>query len=979
VWARRRLSLLALVWCLVLGQRPSADDTVPIVAIHDIQGSGATSPLAGHVVTTTGIVTGFRPGGFFMQAPDAEVDTDPETSEGVFVLRVPPPGALRGATVSVTGTVVEFAPAADPDSPKLTQIAGLPTVVVLAPPGNLPSPIELTTADVDPSRGLDVLERFEGMRVHVPSLTVVAPTQGMVTERTATAMSSGVFYGVVTGIARPFREPGIEVPNPLPPGAPDDVPRFDANAERIRVDSALQPGAPRIDVATGQVVSNLIGPLDYAQRAYAILPDPPPAPSPVVSGAVAVTPVTAPTQNQFTVASYSLQRLFDAQDDPNIPPIGSNAEPVLTALAFSNRLNKISLLVRTVMHCPDIIGLQEAENLTTLEKLATKINDDAVAAGQPSPGYVALLEEGNDAGGLDVGFLIKSARVSVISVAQEGKSDIFVAPDGQSEVLNERPPLVLRATVRNPAGAGPDAPVTVIVNHLLALSRIDHPTDGPRVREKRRAQAEFLANLIHARQVVDPDEQIVSLGNYNAFQFNDGFVDVIGTIKGTPASSDQVTLASPDLVEPDLINLAGAAPAEQRYSFVAGGNAQELDHILVTASIMPLVDGLQYGRANADFPEVLRNTATGPARISDHDPLVAYFHFPPPEISIDDVVMSEGDAGGTDFEFTVRLSAPSVQTITVDFDTRDGDVNPAKVGEDYARSTGQLIFEPGTTTQTITVQVNGDLLNEVDETFFVTLSNPGEAVITDGQGLGSILNDDPLPHVMIQNAVVRESTGGLVDAVFAVRLSEPSGLTVRVEFSTADETAAAGADYIATAGTLTFAPGEVVQTIDVPVIGDPINEANETFLVGLENAVNATLKGRPATGMIVNDDPRPRISVADASAVEPDSGTAPMTFVVRLSNPSAFPVRARFFTVNGKARAGHDYGAAHGTVTFAPLATHAAIDVSILADRPREKEENFWVVLWTADGGEIGDWLAMGTILDARPKRRQTPMTPVSR
>src|SRR5204862_2243270 len=123
-----------------------------------------------------------------------------------------------------------------------------------------------------------------------------------------------------------------------------------------------------------------------------------------------------------------------------------------------------------------------------------------------------------------------------------------------------------------------------------------------RIRYKRRAQAEFLANFIQARQSADPGERIISIGDYNAFQFNDGYVDSIGTIKGTPTPAENVTLASQDLVNPDLVELAPDDPA-QYYSFLFDGTAQELDHILITQNLAGLSNGLSYGRNNADFPE----------------------------------------------------------------------------------------------------------------------------------------------------------------------------------------------------------------------------------------------------------------------------------------------------------------------------------------------------------------------------------------
>jgi predicted extracellular nuclease len=229
---------------------------------------------------------------------------------------------------------------------------------------------------------------------------------------------------------------------------------------------------------------------------------------------------------------------------------------------------------------PDIIGIEEMENLTALQDVANKVNNDAVAAGTPNPMYSAHLVEGNDVGGIDIGFLVKTSRVAVLSVVQEGKDATYTEPGGRMALLNGRPSLVLTANISAPCGGL--FPVTVIVNHLRSLNGVDDPADGARIRAKRRAQAEFLANLIQARMTANPNEKIVSVGDNNAFQFNDVYVDMIGTIKGTPTQANQVVLASSDLVNPDLIDLVEQAPTDQRYSFTFDGNAQTLDHELIT-------------------------------------------------------------------------------------------------------------------------------------------------------------------------------------------------------------------------------------------------------------------------------------------------------------------------------------------------------------------------------------------------------------
>ncbi|MEO6655217.1 MAG: hypothetical protein ABIO36_03975, partial [Pyrinomonadaceae bacterium] len=244
-----------------------------LTPIHDIQGSGTASPLATQTVTTSGIVTGIKggsSGGYFIQEPDATVDADPNTSEGIFVFSGAsiPAGAAIGNNVQVSGTVVEFVFSSDTNSPPITELSSVTATVVLSTGNPLPAPITITPAETtipsETSNPLDSLEEYEGMRVTVPSLTVTGATQGTINEPNATVASNGVFIGVVTSVARPFREAGVAISNPLPAGAPANVPRFDENPERIRVDSDGQPGTTAIDVAAGTIITNITGPLDYS-------------------------------------------------------------------------------------------------------------------------------------------------------------------------------------------------------------------------------------------------------------------------------------------------------------------------------------------------------------------------------------------------------------------------------------------------------------------------------------------------------------------------------------------------------------------------------------------------------------------------------------------------------------------------------------------------------------------------------------------
>jgi len=602
--------------------------TQPWVAIHRVQGSGPTSPYAGQLVTTRGVVTARRyNNGFFLQTPDGLTDGDAATSEGIFVFTSSAPSTIAafGAYVEVTGTVQEYIPFADPGSPPMTEIAWTASSPVTITqiwsdadsPYEVPGAVALAAEDLPADGSEEQLEHLEGMRVLVPSLFVVAPTDRSGWNETAgTVTSNGVFYGVIAGTPRPLREAGISVSSTLPDGAPAAVPRFDNNPERLRVDSDGQIGASRLEVAARTTLTNVLGVLDYAYRIWTILPDPGAVTAPVVPAAA---PVPAPDPaNEFTVASFNLERFYDNVNDPEI------TEPVLRDSTWATRLAKASLAIREKLKTPDIIGVQEVENLSTLQALAGRVNADAVASGAPSPGYVAYLAEGNDPGGIDVGLLVRASRVAVVTVTQVGKGEPF-PPGGATALLNDRPPLVLEATVQGPAGA---LPITVIVNHLRSMIDIDDPDDGPRVRAKRQAQAEFLANLVQSLQAEDPAARIISVGDYNAFDVNDGYVDVIGTVIGAPTPSEQVVLASPDLVEPNLVDLAGSLAPAEKYSYVFEGTAQVLDHILVNAGAAARMTRVHYGRFNADFPESLRFTGSRAERLSDHDVPVAYFAFP---------------------------------------------------------------------------------------------------------------------------------------------------------------------------------------------------------------------------------------------------------------------------------------------------------------------------------------------------------------
>ncbi|HVL66903.1 MAG TPA: lamin tail domain-containing protein [Vicinamibacterales bacterium] len=661
--------------------------------IHVIQGSGTTSTLVGQLVSTTGIVTAVRPSSFYIQTPDDEVDGDPNTSEGLLIFTgfPRPEGFTVGDLVKVTGTVTEFRQFTD--SQPITELTTATTKLISSGHA-LPAPVRLLPAYTRPDGGLDQLERFEGMRV-TADITAISGTSAFSRtaseEESAISVSNGDFFAVITGVARPMREEGVEQRLSLPSGAPCCVPRFDENPERIRVDSDGQVGAAKIEIVAGQAITGLTGVLDYGSRVYTIVPDQG-AWTPSGNGAAIAVPVPSPTE--FTVASFNMERFFDDDDDPARPP---QNEPVLTPAAYQTRLSKASLTIRNVLRMPDIIGVQEIENLSALSAIAARVNADAVAAGGPNPQYVAHLFEGNDVGGIDVGFLVKTSRVAVVNVWQEGKDATYVQPNGNSALLNDRPPVVLEAEIMEPGMV--NYPVTVIVNHLRSMSGING-SDGTRIRAKRHAQAEFLASLIQARQAANPGERIISVGDYNAFQFNDGYAHLVGTIKGQPAPADQVVLTGGDLVNPDLVSLGDGLGADQ-YSYLFDGNAQTIDHVLVNPPAHSRFSRIAYARVNTDFPESLRADGTRPERLSDHDPVVAYFRLPgTPSLTLNGPHTMTVEAGSTFVDQGAVASDDELGPLAV---TVSGSVDTTVPGTNTLTYSATNGYRTTTTTRTVIV------------------------------------------------------------------------------------------------------------------------------------------------------------------------------------------------------------------------------------------------------------------------------------
>lgn len=222
-----------------------------------------------------------------------------------------------------------------------------------------------------------------------------------------------------------------------------------------------------------------------------------------------------------------------------------------------------------------------------------------------------------------------------------------------------------------------------------------------------------------------------------------------------------------------------------------------------------------------------------------------------PGVSVNDVSASELNSDTRNFSFTVRLSAPTTRTVSVNYATANGSASSAS---DYNSRTGTVSFAAGETTKTVSIGVRGDTAVEPNETFFVRLSSPVGATITDSSGTGTIINDDGVT-LRINDVSTSEGASGTSKSLnFTVTLNKSSSQTVTVSYATQNETAVASGDYTAKSGTLTFAPNSTTRTISVTVKGDSSREPDEKFRINLSGATNATIFDSRGIGTIRNDD-----------------------------------------------------------------------------------------------------------------------------
>ncbi len=321
------------------------------------------------------------------------------------------------------------------------------------------------------------------------------------------------------------------------------------------------------------------------------------------------------------------------------------------------------------------------------------------------------------------------------------------------------------------------------------------------------------------------------------------------TVTMTPASGQDVSVTCA------TTDNSGTATEPEDYvkttrtiTFSPGDTSKPCDIPVVADAIDENNETLTVALSNVQG-NALIGTGTATLTINDDDL--------PPTVAIGNTTHTEGTGTDTVATLGVSLSAPSGKAITVRVATANGS---ATQPGDYTATTADLTFNPGERDKDFQVPVKGDAVDEPDETFTGTLTNPASSPVTLGTSTGTatIQDDDDQPSLAINDVTVTEGNSGTTNASFTVTRTGATEKTMTVHYATGTSgTATSTTDYTATTGDLSFAPGEPTKTIAVPVKGDTVDEPDETFNVVLSAPTNASISDASGTGTITDDDPTP--------------------------------------------------------------------------------------------------------------------------
>jgi hypothetical protein len=432
--------------------------------------------------------------------------------------------------------------------------------------------------------------------------------------------------------------------------------------------------------------------------------------------------------------------------------------------------------------------------------------------------------------------------------------------------------------------------------------------------------------------ITDNDDQpsIASIGDVTVAEGNTGTVDAAVNVTLSAASGKKVTV--PYSTAP--------ATAKDPADFEAKSGDLVFEPGDTTKAIVVKVKGdTLFEQPNETFSVVLFDPTNatkgadniGEITITDDDAA--------PSPTVTNASVAEGNSATTDLKFKVSLPAPR-PAATFSYRTATGTAN----GSDYIEVGGAPLVFPASTGSTpteleVTIKIKGDGLDELDESFTLELVNPTSGAVV-ATAIGTITNDDNNTEILIADASADEPSTGTSTLKFTIRLSAVSGRPVSVGWQTANGTATAGVDYNAASGTVPFAPGETTKTIEVTVIGDTVNEDNETVLVRLTGS-GATLIDNQAQGTIVDKNAPPSLAIDDLLTREGEVAT----FTITLSGKTVRTVTVVARTIDGTAKEGSDYNARRVVLSFLPGETTKTFVVVGIDDAVQETLETYFVGL----------------------------------
>ncbi len=595
------------------------------VSIHDVMQSLPGGPYLGQTVSTSGVVvgvmnaTGAGNSGFYISEPGANRNSLRVTADGMPVFTstlAACNGVNDGDAVTVVGTVVNgtgITAANTPGSgirPASCTKTGTSTTAQSIDLANFGALTTLVDALV-----------YTGMVATDKSFIAIQPTAGGITSAATAVTSTGQFWAVLlSGITtnnHMFRGAGIARDEYVPISAPSTVTTWAGNPQRILIDTTTF-GGTAVDITVGQTITcnnanttgkgamEAIGLIDYTLGYARLLIFKETTCS--VSGTIATSVSAVADTTHFKVGTLDVNSF-----------LGSTGIRT-TALA------KATLAVTSVFGSPDVFAMQEADNQAILLQLATAVN----TANSNSTTYAATVlgtETSNS------GFLVNTTAVRNAIYTEVGRGTTYTASRG-SAMLWDHPPLVLQGEF---ARVGKNYPFAVINVHMTPRDSIGDAILGPDIRTRRAAQAAAVSTLVQQYQTAGSN--VIVAGNFNAYEYSDGYVDVIGVIDGSPAAASAVTLYQASNTTAALTDFTSSVAANTRYNIIERGNAAALEHILASAtvtdstsaaaSLASYVNTVTQPHFSTDYAAIDANDPTTPAGLTPHDGFLVNFAIPP--------------------------------------------------------------------------------------------------------------------------------------------------------------------------------------------------------------------------------------------------------------------------------------------------------------------------------------------------------------